>query len=76
MQAPQNCLVQPADQCRAAIFESLGHIRLFAEAAQLHLEAGDDHGARYSVGKMIAHVKVAARTADDLEAIHSGGGGK
>jgi hypothetical protein len=54
---------------REAIHESCGFIRLHAETCQLNAEAGDDTGAIYSLGRLIAFAKFAAKSGNDLRAI-------
>jgi hypothetical protein len=54
---------------RDAVHEACGFIRLHAEACQLLAEAGDDAGMLYSLGRLIAFAKEAARTGIDLRAI-------
>jgi hypothetical protein len=54
---------------REAIFEACGFIQLHAEACQLNAEAGDDTGAIYSLGRLIAFAKFAAKSGNDLRAI-------
>jgi hypothetical protein len=39
---------------REAVHEACGFIRLHAETCQLNVEAGDDTGAVYSLGRLIA----------------------
>jgi hypothetical protein len=52
---------------REAVHEAF--IRLHAETCQLNAEAGDDTGAIYSLGRLIAFAKFAAKSGNDLRAI-------
>ena len=54
---------------REAVHEACGFIRLHAETCQLNAEAGDDTGAIYSLGRLIAFAKFAAKSGNDLRAI-------
>jgi hypothetical protein len=54
---------------REAVHEACGFIRLHAETCQLNAEAGDDTGASYSLGRLIAFAKFAAKSGNDLRAI-------
>jgi hypothetical protein len=54
---------------REAIHEACGFIRLHGEGCQISVEAGDDTGAIYSLSRLIAHTKHAARIGIDLRAI-------
>lgn len=57
--------------CREDLHEYLGFVRLHAEAAQLHIDAADDVGMRYSMQRMIAYVKAAAATGNDIARIRN-----
>jgi hypothetical protein len=54
---------------REAVHEACGFIRLHAETCQLNAEAGDDTGAIYSLGRLIAFAKFAAKSGNDRSAI-------
>src|SRR6476646_7013213 len=47
---------------REAIHESCAFIRIHAETCQLNAEAGDDTGAIYSLGRLIAFATFAAKS--------------
>jgi hypothetical protein len=54
---------------REAVHDGCGFIRLHAEACQTLAEAGDDARAIYSLGRLIAFAKFAAKSGNDLRAI-------
>jgi hypothetical protein len=53
---------------RELAHESCGFVILYAEAAQRFCEAGDDVGLRYSMRSLVAYVRAAAQTCEQLSA--------
>ena len=66
---PRAVLEAKRELLREAVHEACGFIRLHAETCQLNAEAGDDAGAIYSLGRLIAFAKFAAKSGNDLRAI-------
>lgn len=56
---------------RDACFENLGFVRLFAEAAQLHVQGGDDAGLVHSVSMAAAHFRAMCLHAKEIETIRA-----
>ncbi len=54
---------------REAIFENLGAVSLFAEAAKLLIDARDDAGMRHAVKMGAHHYRAAVVTANELAAL-------
>jgi hypothetical protein len=58
-----------ADLMRDFIFETLAPVERDAGAARLCLQNNDDAGSRYHLKRVVEHVKAAAATFRELEAL-------
>jgi hypothetical protein len=63
--SPQ-CAREQAALLREFIHENAGFVRIQADLAQTYAELGDDAGLRYALRKLVAHVKAATSSFNDL----------
>lgn len=61
-----NSAAASAIEIEPALHEQLGFVRLYADLAQGHVEAGDFAGLAYSVRQLVARTRYVAGVLNDL----------